>query len=277
MHAAEKRPSLMEETAGTSTPEEPTVMRVDEIGISTRGGEKRQRDKEDGVNKDKHDSGEFGTTALPRDEDDQRPEATTGGGGGTAGEVRRSRNTRKHFNRRAAKVVDVQIADDGARVETRLEDGARESTLTPLLAKEQGAVAGNEELSVSADVGDEGEEVMDHAAVMMDASAHVGGDETTAIVTAAGRMVVDGEGAGGESAMALLTDAGDSTTCGGDGVEDEKHAGATGGGGCTGDGETGGGGATESGPPVGTAKLSKNARFNQARRERERAGRVSRK
>ena len=106
-------------------------------------------------------------------------------------------------------MVDVQIADDGARVETRLEDGARESTLTPLLAKEQGAVAGNEELSVSADVGDEGEEVMDHAAVMVDASAHVGGDEMTAIVTFAGRRIEGGEGAGGESAVALLTDAGD--------------------------------------------------------------------
>ena len=58
---------------------------------------------------------------------------------------------------------------------------------------------------------------MGHAAVMVVAAAHVGGDEVTGVVTFAGRRIEGGEGAGGESAVALLTDSGDFTTCGGDG------------------------------------------------------------
>ena len=79
----------------------------------------------------------------------------------------------------------------------------------------------NEELSANADVGGGGGGglVMGRVAVMVGASTHVGGDETTAIVTVTGRMVEDGEGAGGESAVALLTDAGSLTTCGRDGLE----------------------------------------------------------
>ena len=95
---------------------------------------------------------------------------------------------------------------------------------------------------------------------------------------------------GGESGVTLLTDAGNLTTCGGDGLggdegggggsstswssaaggKDEELPHMTAGGG-------GIGGATESGPPVGTARLSKNARAKQARRERERADRASRR
>ena len=107
----------MEETSDISTPEEPTVMRVDEIAISTRGGVKRQRDKEDGMSKDKRDSGEYGTTALARDEDDpqpeatargddcgdeddQRPEATAGGGGGETTAASLSKKARRNHRQR---------------------------------------------------------------------------------------------------------------------------------------------------------------------------------
>ena len=145
---------------------------------------------------------------------------------GTVGVVRRSKNAQKHHKRRAANMVDVRRADivssgrDGneTTIEMRFEGDERGSILTPLLAKELGAGGGNEDLSANADVGGGGGLVMGRVAVMVGASTHVGGDETTAIVTVTGRMVEDGEGAGGESAVALLTDAGDLTTCGGDGV-----------------------------------------------------------
>ena len=76
---------------------------VDEIAISTRGGEKQQRDKEDGSRTDKGDSAECGTTALARDEDDQLPEATAGGGGGSTVAGSQSKAARVNARKQAAR------------------------------------------------------------------------------------------------------------------------------------------------------------------------------
>ena len=69
--------------------------------------------------------------------------------------------------------------------------------MTLLLAKERGAGGGNEELSATADVWDVGRVVMDRAAMMVVAAAHVGDDEVTGVVTSAGRRIEGGVGAGG--------------------------------------------------------------------------------
>ena len=118
------------------------------------------------------------------------------------------------------KQTNKQTNDAGeTTVETIFEDDARECSMTLLLAKGRGAGGGNEELSATAGVGDEGGVVMDRAAVMGVAAAHVGDDEVMGVVTSAERRIEGGEGAGGVSAVALLTDTRDSmpATLDGDG------------------------------------------------------------